>query len=49
MKVYDEWEDYLEESKIPILKDFLNNVGNGAFAHYEQMLHFSQCFNNHQL
>ena len=26
------------------LNGFKNIVENGAFAHYEQMLHFPQCF-----
>ena len=48
-KVYDENDDYLGERKTVILKGFENNVDNGAFAHYEQMLHFLQCFQKSSL
>ena len=42
MKASDEKDEYLMETKIQILNGFENIVENGAFAHYEQMLHVPQ-------
>ena len=44
MKASAQKDECLMETKMPILNGFKNIVENGAFAHYEQMLHFPQCF-----
>ena len=42
MKASDEKDKYLRARKFSIFDSFENIVENGAFARYEQMLHFPQ-------
>jgi len=42
--MYDEKKDYLGDRRTASLNGLENNVGNRAFAQFEQLLYFPQCF-----
>lgn len=46
MKASDENDEYLMETNMLILNGFENIVGDEAFAHFEQLLHFPQFYQN---